>query len=146
MNPTACQTQHGLRLSVYRNAELTTDCTLNGITARHTSVTLVGVQTEGNDREDRASGNYAGTLHVTALPRGMQAHPVREDAPAVILRYSASYYGEVRYMHLVPASSGTDRGMAGGNYAGTSDSRLPELLERLTGVRVRILDVHDRFE
>jgi hypothetical protein len=36
--------------------------------------------------------------------------------------------------------------MASGNYAGTTDSRLPELLEHLTGYPQNIISVHDRFE
>jgi hypothetical protein len=36
--------------------------------------------------------------------------------------------------------------MAGGNYAGTTDSRLPELMAQLTGYRQSVISVHDRFE
>lgn len=36
--------------------------------------------------------------------------------------------------------------MFGGNYAGTSDSRLGELSERYLGHRSMILPIHDRTE
>lgn len=146
MKKTAAVDAKGLTLSVYRNAEYTTDFTLGGLTGRHNAVTLVGFQTPDDEDEDRAFYPLTG-MHVTRLPRGCEVFAPTEQAPAVILRYSAALDTRApRQMHLAPVDAGPRRGMAGGNFAGTSDSRLPELMEQLTGYRQHIISVHDRFE
>jgi hypothetical protein len=137
----------GLVLSVYRNAQYTTDFTLGGLTGRHNGVTLVGFQTEADEDEDRAFYPLLQQMHVTRLPKGCEVFAPTEQAPAVILRYSATLDTTApRQMHLAPVEAGPQRGMASGNYAGTTDSRLSELMELLTGYRQNIISVHDRFE
>ena len=146
MKKTVATEAKGLVLSVYRNAEYTTDFTLGGLTGRHNKVTLVGFQTPQDEDDDEAFYPLSG-MHVTRLPKGCQVFAPTDDAPAVILRYSATLDTRTpRSMHLAPVEGGPRRGMAGGNYAGTTDSRLPALMEQLTGYRHNILSVHDRFE
>lgn len=136
----------GLILSVYRDAQFTTDFTLGGLTGRHERVTLVGIQTAADEAEDRLFHPLIG-IHITALPEQCRVFAPTSAAPAVVLRYSAALDAtRPPRMHLAPVEAGPRRGMASGNYAGTTDSRLPELLEQLTGYPQAIISVHDRFE
>ncbi|MBP2527470.1 hypothetical protein U2G91_26255 (plasmid) [Rhodococcoides fascians] len=136
----------GLILSVYRDAQLATDFTLGGLTGRHERVTLVGIETDADEDDNMLFYPLVG-MRVTALPEQSRVFAPTSSAPAVVLRYSASLDSRrPRKMHLAPVEAGIRRGMASGNYAGTTDSRLPELLERLTGYPQNIISVHDRFE
>lgn len=146
---TAATEPKGLHLDVYRNAQ-GVDCTLGGITATHNHVTLVGYITDADDTATRESVRFdvLPQRAATLLPRDSRVFPATDDAPAVLLRYSAALYPTTgRAIHLIPADLAPGRHcMAGGNYAGTSDSRLYELLEHLTGYRHAIVPVHDRIE
>ena len=83
------------------------------------------------------------------LPRECRVFTPTDDAPAVLVRYSASLYpnGVGRAIHLIPADLPAGRhAMFGGNYSGVGDTRFGQLTEQLTGYRHYIVPVHDRIE
>lgn len=92
------------------------DCTKGGVTSRRSDLTVVNVD---------------GPFEPTA------------DAPAVML-----FHGNIKTAlpKLVPVGLEGKWTMFGGNYAGTSDSRFADAVERLCGVRANIVPVHDRVE
>jgi hypothetical protein len=109
----------GLRIRVLRNAAWgDCDCTLNGISHQHHTLTLVGEGIEGPFEPS-------------------------EDAPAVrlvrremVLR--SGKRGE--YLHIEPVDAKYHGGqwlMAGGNFAWSSDSRFPSDYP---------ISIHDRYE
>ena len=121
----------GLILSVYRNAELG-DCTNGGITATANSVTVTGIRRGGRTRKPGP---------VELLPRTMRVFTPSERAPEVTLVIRENGSGG-HWLSLEPA--GADEScwwMAGGNYAGTTDSRWGELAEGTD-----LVSVHDRSE
>lgn len=78
-------------------------------------------------------------------------------SPTVAVRIRRHAFTEGSYAALVRVEWNADRRryeltesgrvvMFGGNYAGTSDSRLGELSERYLGHRSMILPIHDRIE
>lgn len=117
---------HGLRIHVYRNATHG-DCSLNGISATHDGLTLVGMIDETVDR-------YA----VVPLPR-RAPHSVTEESPAAWL-VKQSVMGRIDW-YVRPADDPRRRPMMGGNLAYTSDSRFSEIVGVHGGVRI-----HDRYE
>lgn len=126
----------GLRLDVYRDAD-GSDCTANGISARNARLTLVGVKRDLGP--------------VEPLPRTSQVFSPTDAAPAVIL--VARGRGAATYFSIAPlADDGADirkGGMAGGNFASTSDSRFNDLVADLRGDGGRYIGavaIHDRFE
>ncbi|MCW3472789.1 hypothetical protein OMK68_24750 [Rhodococcus pyridinivorans] len=143
----------GLLLDVYRAHRLG-DCTNGGISAAPDTLLLVGVLDERRARTGR----------ITSLPSGCTPHGVRSHvggreriSPTVALRIRRHAFIEGSYAALVGVEWNADRRryeltesgrvvMFGGNYAGTSDSRLGELSERYLGHRSMILPIHDRTE
>lgn len=126
----------GLRIDVYRNADTDADYTMGGITATHTTLTLVGIVTADGE--------------LLALPVGRVLLDTGE-APAVVMVITPSVTGEL-VAHLEPAAadpSAPRRSGAsfGGNFAGTSDSRFTEVVYGFTGNHCPgVLPVHDRYE
>jgi hypothetical protein len=108
----------GLHISVLRDASHNGDCTNNGVSAQHTTLTLVGEGINGP----------------------FEPSP---DAPAVKLvkRNLPGRSGQrIEYLHLEPVDAGYNGGrwlMAGGNFGWTSDSRFPSDYP---------ISIHDRFE
>ena len=132
----------GLRLGVLRAA---TDCTNNGITARHDHLHLVAIQ-------DHRAPTANGEVPTVRVPRECRPHVVTDATTAVVLTVRRFARSDV--FHLAPATLNgatwtpePGSHMAGGNYATTSDSRLGLLLRNLglsTGYVA--LSVHDRVE
>ncbi|QOH59748.1 hypothetical protein [Rhodococcus rhodochrous] len=143
----------GLLLDVYRAHRLG-DCTNGGISAAADALLLVGVLDERRARTGR----------IAPLPSGCTPHGVRSHvggreqiSPAVAVRIRRYAFVEGSYAALVGVGWNADHRryelaepgrvvMFGGNYAGTSDSRLGELSERYLGHRSIILPIHDRIE
>lgn len=127
----------GLILSVYKAPRIG-DCTGGGITSKADSVVVVGILRDGK---------------VEPLPRESQVFSPSEKSPAVVL--VESHIARLSSTpHLIPLEialdgvpSGSVGPMAGGNYAGTSDSRWAEL-GKLFGPQLRlgVVAVHDRVE
>lgn len=115
----------GMTLEVYRTSGA--DCSLGGISATHDTLLVT---------------HYVKDGMVRPLPEDMQVFGEWFEWPRVILEVTPQ--GWVR---LVPAVS-EGWGMAGGNYAGTSDSRWTDLLTALTGHHPvsSLVSIHDRFE
>jgi hypothetical protein len=135
----------GLRIDVYRNAAERIDCTLNGVTAAHETLTLVGViDASGPDMPAFAP-----------VPEWRVSAPSPDAPPvAVVVEQGWRATGD-RYAFLVPVvvrPNGTvarrpGHAMHGGNFAGTGDSRFARVLRRVTGYEnPGVLRVHDRFE
>ncbi len=142
-------TTRGLTLDVYRNANHG-DCTNGGITSRAAKLTLVGVLD---------CTEYTGSF-VYPAPKAMRVFTVGDEAPAVALEIRKHSFGTgaralAMYGNLVPVhwSINADRyvrshswTMFGGNFAHTSDIRLPEYIESQLGYRCDAIKVHDRIE
>lgn len=114
----------GLILFVYRSQALG-DCTNDGLSSRHGKLCVTKIIT-----------NNKGVLPVDGPfePDG--------DMPEVYLREHVK--GSAC---LVPPDYENGKWfMAGGNYAGTSDSRFCDATELLTGKRLQIISIHDRVE
>lgn len=146
------QLPKGLRLDVYRAAD-SMDCTLDGVTSRHTRLTLIGYQTDTEIAvtDESAALDVLPELSLRRLPRSSRVFAASDDAPAVVLVVRTHHglsAGRQRYAYLAPLDALTSRKwvMFGGNYAATTDSRLSELLTALTGHRHTVLAVHDRIE
>jgi hypothetical protein len=112
----------GLIISVYRNAEITSDCTNGGISGRFQSLTVVNVEGPFNPTPER---------------------------PAVLLE--EHHKGCLRIVPAVETPNGYTVApgwfMNGGNYAATSDSRFTGACEKLLGHRFYgAVAVHDRQE
>jgi hypothetical protein len=107
----------GMIVYVSRSAEFG-DCSLNGISASHNRLCVVNVD-----------GPFEPS----------------DDCPAVVLK--PSNLGARRALpKLVPEEDQDNWTMDGGNYAGTSDSRFCEAVERICGIRADIVPIHDRIE
>lgn len=112
----------GLRIDVYRNAD-GYDCTMNGISSRFKTLTLV---------------NVPGPSQPT------------DQYPAAILDNHVA--GCLRIVPAVVDGAGgwkknPNWAMMGGNYGGSSDSRFGEACERLLGHRFYgLVAIHDRYE
>ena len=106
----------GLIINVYRAVDFP-DCTLNGISGKFAELTLVNVSGPFEPDEKRPAA---------WLMPGHIPHSAR----------------------IVVVDPATDTGwaMMGGNYAGTSDSRFNEAVQKLTGARPGVVAVHDRYE
>lgn len=129
---------YGLRLSVYKTGYLG-DCTNGGITSNVDQVTLVGVL-------DYRSTRVCGKPDVKQLDRYSRVFPPAENAPPVWLVVGRFHPQDPTDMYLHPGDVQTGRpnehpGMAGGNFADTTDSRWHELTGHHHAVRV-----HDRYE
>lgn len=127
-----------LPLSVLRAAD-GIDCSLNGISAQHTRLDLVGTCTD--------SGK------VTALPEGLPTSTEHIAAP-VLLNSRNLMHGTV--LNIIPAiwneesqTYGADKRwhMQGGNCAQFTDSRTSRLVESKLGNHFYgALAIHDRHE
>lgn len=106
----------GLIISVYRPADLG-DCTLNGVSGRFASLTLVNVEGPFNPHPERPA-----------------AWLVRGNLPYT-----------VKIVVEDPATA-TRRPMMGGNYGGTPDSRFREAVANITGYDTGPVPIHDRYE
>jgi len=107
----------GLRISVYRDASYKGDCTLNGISSKYSTLTVINA--EGPFEPD-------------------------ENAPAVML--VANPYNSV-VIKAVKDIDAKKWCMMGGNYAATSDSRFGQAIEKMTGQRFYgAVPIHDRIE
>jgi hypothetical protein len=107
----------GLIVSVYRDVAHRCDCTNGGVSFKHVELTVINVE-----------GPFEPT----------------PDRPAVKLERSGA-----NVLRLVPVYPGSERKwfMFGGNFAHTSDSRLWEKTEELTGERMYgAIAIHDRLE
>lgn len=93
------------------------DCSLNGISSNHDFLTVVNVE-----------GPFEPS----------------EKAPAVWL-VPGNVPNSAKLVPNDPSVSGK-RGMMGGNFGGTSDSRFRVAVEKLIGGHVSIVPIHDRFE
>lgn len=110
-----------MTLYVYRNADPNFgDCTYDGISGKAIKLTLIG----------------------DGVP---QLFTASEDAPAVELKNHAHH---PEYCFLVPLQRKKGSGpMFGGNFAYSSDSRISELVRRLTGNCInQAIPIHDRWE
>jgi len=74
-------------------------------------------------------------------PYGFDATPFIEGSHAALV--GVEWNADRRRYELTESGRVV---MFGGNYAGTSDSRLGELSERYLGHRSMILPIHDRIE
>lgn len=133
----------GLRVTVLRRAD-SGDCSLNGISASHDRLTVIGY-------------TLPGSKVVVPLASRSQVSEPTEGAPAVAFAVRHIYglfgEGETVLVDVVPVESdgsGTYRvtpGMEGGNYASLGDSRLTDLVSELVGHRFHgAVPIHDRFE
>lgn len=108
----------GLLLNVYRND--LGDCTAGGVSSKVSTVCVVNV--EG---PFEPSDKFPGVELVDERLVGGRPYP---KLVPIDLVNSGKWF------------------MFGGNYAGTSDSRFAEAIEKITGVRSGILPIHDRVE
>jgi hypothetical protein len=111
----------GMLISVYRRAD-DTDCSLNGISNRHTRLCVVNVD-----------------------------GPFKPDIDAPAVRLDQHTKGCLCLVPVIPAGAGWQLApgdaMMGGNYGGTSDSRFCEKCEIILGHRFYgLVAIHDRFE
>lgn len=117
----------GLMLDVYRNAS-GGNFTNGGITEHAAHVIVTGIR--------------FGRTEIKVLPLGSQMFEPSEIAPEVVLVVRTHARGT--WLHLEPVApcpEGHVGYMAGGNYAGTPDSRWA----KLTG-GTELVSVHDRTE
>lgn len=117
----------GLKLTVFRSAARTEDCTNGGITGRSDEVVLIGVMDEDGE--------------LSPLPDGSRKWEPSPDAPAVVLVKRPSLGAYLRPYDPDPVRMQRRPG-AGGNYA-AGDSRFTALLA--PGFYGAV-PVHDRFE
>lgn len=106
----------GLRVSVYKHGKY--DCTLNGVSSRHDTLTLVG-------RHPVTGEEIRGPFDPS------------DEAPAVKLQ--VKMIGGEAYVSAVPVTppDGKSWAMFGGNFIYTSDGRFPEKYP---------IPLHDRYE
>ncbi|USN14496.1 hypothetical protein DOMOVOI_00210 [Brevundimonas phage vB_BpoS-Domovoi] len=120
----------GLIVSIYRRAAAdhpgdiikldSVDCTNGGVTSKVAQLTLVNVDGPFDPNPSRPA-----------------AYLVKGNVPGAVKIVPATDTGEMDTRWL----------MAGGNYAGTTDSRFNEAVERLGGPRFGgPVSVHDRYE
>lgn len=130
----------GLTVDVYRPAH-GVDCTLGGVSSKHTRLTVIGMIDERGGRQPGAVRN---SRTVTALTGTLAPHAAHAGAPAVYLLIR-EVMGATVYC-VVPADDNGDPPtrwyMSGGNMAATSDSRWRELVDGWHGA----ISVHDRYE
>lgn len=126
----------GLMLSVYKTARLG-DCTNGGVTSKADAVVVVGILKDG---------------HVEPLPHSARVFSPDDSAPAVVLVPSLAP-GYNATPHLVPLDlienlpADSVGPMAGGNYAGSSDSRWARLGKLFNEhLALGAVAVHDRVE
>lgn len=123
----AGQSRKGLRLKVYRPVDRP-DCTLGGITSKAANVTVTTIREVG-----------AGPPVQRLLPRDSQVFPPEPDAPEVVLVIQHRPRGQC-WVHLEPAGDPEFAHVAGGNYAGSYDSRWIAIAGS------DVVAVHDRHE
>lgn len=112
----------GMLISVYRNAELNSDCSNFGISKQFTRLCVVNVD-----------------------------GPFKPDINAPAVRLEQHVKGCLRLVPVIQAGAGWQNApghaMMGGNYGGTSDSRFCDICEILLGHRFYgLVAIHDRYE
>ncbi|WP_068158083.1 hypothetical protein [Rhodococcus phenolicus] len=124
-----------------------------GVGANHADLLLVGILDE----------RHAVTAEVTELLAGCTPHGGCRHAldgggpgrPTVALQIRTRAFVDENYPALVHVEWDHENGrccrthstaMFGGNYAATSDSRLPEIAARYGCRRASVLPIHDRIE
>jgi hypothetical protein len=128
---------HGLTLDILRG---TYDSTLNSITSRALGIGAVTIV-----------GTVHGDRTVVPLPADSRVVSARDDRPAVALASNLRGTAYLAPVELSPDGAyylRNRRGMAGGAYAASSDSRISELVASYIGAErfYGALSVHDRFE
>lgn len=114
----------GLIISVVRCADMP-DCSLNGISAQFNSLTIVNAVGPFKPAPDRPAVAF-------------QRHPTMKDVVYIV---------PVDYNPEDDSWTVPKRGMFGGNFGYTSDSRFFEAAERFCGYRWHgAIKIHDRFE
>lgn len=115
----------GLIISVVRCADMP-DCSLNGISAQFSTLTLVN-----------AEGPFKPTPERPAV--AFQRHPTMKNVVYIV---------PVDYDYTNDTWTYSKRvGMMGGNFGYTSDSRFFEAAEKFCGYRWHgAIKIHDRFE
>jgi len=95
---------------------------------------------DGTDCSNRGISSRFDTLCVVNVPGPFEP---TEKYPAVELEVGAH-----NSIHLTPVESinAGEWTMAGGNYAGTCDSRFAEAVESMCGYRHSMISIHDRVE
>lgn len=104
----------GIHVRVYRDSG--PDCTNDGISARHDTLTVTNI-----DGPDEPTADAPGVILVAGPTAGQGANPI-----------------------LVP-EDGSSGSMYGGNIASSSDSRWSAAV-RAAGGTTRHVSIHDRFE
>jgi len=127
----------GLTLGILRGQY---DCTADGITSRARGLTEVTIV-----------GTIHGDRTVVPLPADSRVVSANDDRPAVALASNLAGTAYLAPVELSPDGAyyvRTRRGMAGGHYAATSDSRISALVATYIGADrfYGALSVHDRFE
>lgn len=125
----------GLQIQVYRPVDFP-DCTLDGISSKHSRLTVIGVI------DDRDAADFRTPAPVKGLPKESRISAPTDQAPAAILRIRRMGNRLLYTIEPYQADGGTRWYMAGGNYAGTVDSRFGDL----TGHQYGAFSVHDRHE
>lgn len=131
----------GLHVSIYRPAGRSTDCTAGGISSRGTGLCLVNVPGPFDPSAD-------------AAPAMLVAHNVfGEDVGRRMVRIVPARQNAAGEWQPLNGWIDEDAGrtwywpMFGGNYAGSSDSRLGDAIEKLLGTLWHgAVAIHDRFE
>lgn len=117
-------------VSVFRDADMTSDCTRNGISRRFTRLRVIGIFSEylGEKRETLAASLTAPHMNVA-------------ENDVILVRRAPC--GDRRADVLVPARAWLANywTMMGGNYAADSDSRWSSLLSYYGAI-----PIHDRIE
>ena len=142
----------GLHLDVFRPAS-GIDCTANGISSRHDTVTLVGIRFDGY-----TSTGSKGEV-IVPIPAYARVFAASEKYPAVVLvvtRRVSAYNlttnpteADYHYtLHLAPVEviEAGKWSMFGGNLATTGDSRLNQIIDEIGHVRPEAINIHDRVE
>ncbi len=136
MSRTLPEGAKGLILSVYRPADSAYDCTLNGVSSRHAKLTLIGII------DDRDAASWTTPAPAKGLPKDCHVFAPTADRPAVVLRIRRMGDRLVYSVEPYQADGGARWYMAGGNHAGSSDSRFAELIGGLYAA----IAIHDRHE
>lgn len=122
----------GLTVSIFEN-KAHGNCSAGGVSATHSSLTIVGVIDRTRDRA---------STEVIPLPKESQVFAPREDAPAAVLVKRSIMDGTRPTLHVEPlVHSRQGHVMAGGAFVSTTDSRFSKMIGFYGAV-----PLHDRVE
>jgi hypothetical protein len=110
-------------VSVYRDAEIRTDCSNGGISARF--VRLLAVTPDELDPDMPMLDEFT---PVAVLTESVRGYPVLRPHPALLRGGPRAWTS------------------FGGNFASSSDSRFLDAVEDIAGFRARAVPIHDREE